>query len=154
MGWNTKLWHQMLAVIKLSWKRWSHLDIVSRLVVANHQSFPFSWAIPIDSASNPLSFGCNDLKNQQTRFLMIDVESRKLISCLKWIVITTKKNPPELNRSNRNLFLFENYRVYYRTRTFTFNVLAAYRVIHLSCRILLSFYSLMPRDMDLKLIKS
>ena len=29
-----------------------------------------------------------------------------------------------------------------------------YRVIHMSCRILLSFYSLMTRDMDLKLIKS
>ena len=30
----------------------------------------------------------------------------------------------------------------------------SYRVIHLSCRILLSFYSHIPRDIDLKLIKS
>ena len=34
------------------------------------------------------------------------------------------------------------------------SIFGVYRVIHLSCRILLSFYSLMPRDMDLKLIRS
>ena len=38
-----------------------------------------------------------------------------------------------------------------RTRN---NGIRIYRVIHLSCRILLSLYSLMPSDMDLKLIKS